>query len=133
MWQTLCSVPLLASSSDLVTLGPALTQIGVGSLIAAPAFATTWQLWKRLDKEREEVRLLQLARVQDAKDAVLRERELADRLGPLLANAAEVLSTAPARFDQALNQVQTASRSSEVDQLMQRLETTVRNIAQDRR
>jgi hypothetical protein len=70
--------------------------------------------------------------VQDSKDAVHRERELADRLGPLLAEAAKVLATAPERFDQALNQVRDATRSSEVDNLMQRLERTVGRISEER-
>src|SRR6185295_9982657 len=91
------------------------TQLGIGALVAVPFSAGCSILWKALQAERTKSELLQLARVNDAKEAVHRERELADKLGPLLANAAEVLSTAPARFDQALSQVGSASRSSEVD------------------
>lgn len=107
-------------------------QLGLSSIVAVLLFGALSVVWKAYQAERNKNELLQIARVQDAKDSVTRERELADRLGPLLANAAEVLSTAPARFDQALGQVQSASRMSEVDNLMSKLEQTVSRIATDR-
>lgn len=123
---------LLSATATDPTIWSQFSQLGIGALVAVPFSVGCSILWKALSAERTKNELLQLARVQDAKDAVTRERELADRLGPLLANAAEVLSTAPARFDQALGQVQSATRMSEVDGLMNRLEQTVSRIVTDR-
>jgi hypothetical protein len=122
----------LLSVTPTESLGPALQQIGIGALIAVPAYATSWKLWQMFSASQTEVKDLQLERVQDQKDQVIRERELADRLGPLLAEAAKVLATAPERFDQALRQVSDARGANEVDQLMRRLEDTVGRISRER-
>lgn len=106
MWGFLVSV----DPSTTVDLAPALQQIGIGILIALPAWAISWQLWKRLDS------------------AQTRERDLYDRLGPLLASSVDILAKAPDRFDQALSQATSSTRSSEVDALMRQLERTVQHI-----
>lgn len=123
---------MILASSSVPDLGPAIQQIGIGALIAVPAYVTSWQLWKRLDKSLTATNELQAERVKDRDAQVLRERELADRLGPLLAQAADLLATAPDRFDKALSQAQNALRSNEVDLLMRRLEGTVERISQER-
>lgn len=122
----------LLSITQTSDLWPQLGQLGLGALVAVLPSTACSILWKALQSERSKSELLQLARIQDAKDAIARERELADKLGPLLASAAEVLSTAPARFDQALGQAQSATRMSEVDGMVQRLESAIARIAQDR-
>lgn len=123
---------LLISTSTTPDLGPQLTQLGIGALVAVPAWGACWKLWQAWQSSQAELKTLQLERVQDAKDAITRERELADRLGPLLAEAAKVLSTAPERFDQALGQVQASTRNSEVDGMMRRLESFVARLPQER-
>lgn len=99
--------------STTVDLGPALQQIGIGVLIAFPAYVTAWQFWKKLG------------------DAQTRERELYDRLGPLLASSVDILAKAPDRFDRALSQATSSTRSTEVDALMRQLEQTVKHIAEE--
>ncbi len=91
------------------------SQIGIGALIAAPAYAVVAVLWK--DRKKCE------AEVKELNDkATSRERELADRLAPLLAEAARILSSAPAQFEQALRTTRT---SSEADQLIDKLSKLV--------
>lgn len=104
-------------------------QLGIGALVAVPFSVGCSVLWKSLQKEREKSDLLQLARVQDAKDAVIRERDLADHLVPLLSQAAELLSTAPARFDRALSQATDATRSNELETAVRRLEQSADRLA----
>lgn len=106
MWQILTAV----DPSTTVDLAPALQQIGIGILIAFPAWVISWQLWKRLDS------------------AQTRERDLYDRLGPLLASSVDILAKAPERFDRALSQATSSTRSTEVDALMRQLESTVKHI-----
>lgn len=104
---------LSVDPSTTVDLGPAIQQIGIGVLIAFPAWVISWQLWKRLDA------------------ALTREREWADRLGPLLATSVDILAKAPDRFDRALSQATSSTRSTEVDALMRQLEQTVKHIADE--
>lgn len=109
------------ADATTVDLAPAIQQIGVGALIAVPAYVLSWLLWKRSDKASTECSELRA-------EQVMRERELSDRLGPLLAQSVDILSKAPDRFDRALSQANSSTRSTEVDALMRTLEQTVRRI-----
>lgn len=122
----------LAAGSTPIDLGPALQQIGIGILIAAPAFAGVWLLWKRNDQISGELSKNQAEQVADQKAQVIRERELSERLGPLLAEAVKVLASAPDRFDQALSQAQTAVQRQEVEQLIQRFKTAIADKERER-
>jgi hypothetical protein len=108
LWQLLAWVA--QSVDNNIDLGPAIQSLGIGSLIAVPAWVICWQLWKRLGEAQE------------------RERELSDRLGPLLAQSVDVLAKAPGQFDRALAEATTSTRSSEVDALMRRLEREVERL-----
>lgn len=123
---------ILGAAAQPVDLGPALQQIGIGVLIAVPAFTMLWLLWKRNDRLTDELSNNQAQRVEDQKAQVLRERELAERLGPLLAEAVKVLATAPERFDQAMNQAQSAVQRGEVESWIRRIEHSVEGINQER-
>lgn len=101
------------------------TQLGLGALVAAPPSSFCWVLWRTLGTERSKNEALQ-------RDQITRERELSDRLGPLLAEAVKVLATAPERFDQALGQAQRATATGEVDSMMRKLEETVERISRER-
>lgn len=90
----------MATSIDL---GPALTQIGIGALIAVPAYATAWKLWGAREKA-----LAENTRLRD--DQIARERELAERTVPALVEAAKMLAQAPDRFDRALDRVRNRDR-----------------------
>lgn len=91
---------LLAGTS--VDLGPALTQIGIGALIAVPAYYMAWKLWQRSTAADRQIAVLNElwrqdqkeaaeSRMQDQKDAATRDRALADRMAPLLENAVTTL------------------------------------------
>lgn len=121
-----------SGGGQTIDLGPALQQIGIGILIVAPIALVAWFLWKRNDAISVELSNLQEQRVEDQKAQVLRERELVERLGPLLAEAVRILAAAPSQFDRALNQAQSAIQRNEVETLIHRLETGIAQIAKDR-
>lgn len=112
-------------SSPNVDLGPAIQQIGIGALIAVPAYFAAWQLWK-------DNRSLRLASSTDHTSALARERELLDRIAPLLANAADILAKTPERFDKALSSAQNATEKTELDRRLGQLEEVIRLAAQGR-
>ncbi len=131
--------PLLVSQTTTVptdSVGPALASLGIGVLVALPAYAALWGLWKwariQIDKKDIEIKALQLARVQDLQDQNNRDRELADRLGPLLAEAVKISSVVPERITQALNQASTSRSTGEANELVRRLEDIVQHIPRDR-
>lgn len=128
MWWLLAQ----ASQTPTIDLGPAIQQIGIGVLIAAPMALLAWLLFKRNDKLQSEKSALEAERVDDQKAQVMRERELVERLGPLLAEAVKILATAPDRFEKTLNQAQTAIQRTEVENLIHKLEASVEGIAKDR-
>lgn len=121
-----------STGSQTIDLGPALQQIGIGVLIVAPIAALAWLLWKRNDRLSAEMADLQTARVEDQKSQVVRERELVERLGPLLAEAVRILAAAPDQFDRALNQAQSAIQRDKLEDLVRRLESEIADIAKDR-
>lgn len=96
---------LLASAPDFPTGWSAL---GIGAFVAAPAWALAYKFY--LDNKAL------------VKDAIERERELSSTTVPALTEASRLLSTAPARFDQALSQASTATKASEQDLALRRLE-----------
>lgn len=125
---------ILAASggSQTIDLGPALQQIGIGVLIVAPIALLAWFLWKRNDKLSTEMSDLQMLRVEDQKAQTARERELVERLGPLLAEAVRILAAAPDQFDRALNQAQSAIQRDKLEDLVRRLEGEISDIAKGR-
>lgn len=116
---------LLLQASPNVDLGPAIQQIGIGALIAVPAYFTAWQLWK-------DNRSLRSASSTEHTLALARERELLDRIAPLLATAADILAKTPERFDRALSGAQNATEKTELDRRMAQLEEVIRLAAQGR-
>lgn len=100
-------------------------RLGTASIVAVILSTGCWVLWRALQTERATTAALR-------QGEVLRERELADRLVPLLTEAVKVLSTAPERFDQALSQVQNATSATRTESLLTRLESVVGHIAQER-
>lgn len=98
-------------------------QLGIGALVAVPFSSGCLVLWRALLKEREKSDLLQLARVQDAKEAVERERQLNDAMGPQLVLAATLLKEVPIQFERAYNQ---AGRTDEIDLLLGKLQRMIR-------
>lgn len=116
-----------SGGSSIPDLGPSLQQIGIGVLIAVPAYVAAWKLWQ--DRQKKDSKIEELLSNQ-----IKREKELSDRLAPLLATAAEVLAKAPGQFDQALSEAHSAIRSSEMERAMERvaerLETTLSQLKQ---
>lgn len=105
---------LAATPTDL----PPWTSLGLGAFVAAPAWGVAWKLYQ------DNKALI--------KDALARERELSSTTIPALTEATRLLSTAPARFDEALNQASNATKASEVDLLMRRLEQTIDSLSRER-
>lgn len=120
-----------SGGSQTIDLGPALQQIGIGVLIVAPIALLAWFLWKRNDRLSTEMGALQELRVEDQKAQTARERELVERLGPLLSEAVKILAAAPDQFDRALNQAQTAIQRNELDNLVRRVESEIAGIAKE--
>lgn len=77
---------LAVGSTDL---GPALTQIGIGALVAAPAFGMLRVIWQKSENLSAEISKLR-------EDQITRERELSDKTVPVLGECVRVL-TAVAR------------------------------------
>lgn len=97
-------------------------QIGIGALIAMPAYAVVAVLWR--DRGRKETEIKQLN-----EKATSRERELADRLVPLLTEAARVLASAPAQFDQA---IKSAAGGADIDRVLTKLNRVIGDLDLDR-
>lgn len=97
-------------------------QIGIGALIAMPAYAVVTILWR--DRGRKEAEIKQLN-----EKATSRERELADRLVPLLTEAARVLASAPAQFDQA---IKSAAGAADIDRVLSKLNRVIGDLDFDR-
>lgn len=98
------------------------SQIGIGALIAMPAYAVVAVLWR--DRGRKEAEVKQLN-----DKATSRERELADRLVPLLTEAARVLSSAPGQFDQAIRNAAAATAGrSDVDRVLDKLDRVIGDL-----
>ena len=108
MWHLIAE--LAQTVDNAPDLGPAIQSLGIGSLIAVPAYVMVWLLWKERRESQE------------------RERELSDRLGPLLAQSVDILAKAPGQFDRALAESTSSTRASEVDALMRRLEREVERL-----
>lgn len=83
--------------SSAIDLGPALTQIGIGVLIAAPAWLTSRVLWQKSEKQSSEILHLreewrsEVAQLRG--DQILREREFSDKAIPVLGKCVEVLTS----------------------------------------
>lgn len=112
------------------TLDPTATnpweQLGIASIVCATWFLVAYTLWRQTQRQQATINTLR-------EEQIKREREMGDRIVPLLQSAADMLSRAPERFDRALGQAQAASRSSEVDQLLSYLKTSVEQIVKDRK
>lgn len=101
---------------------PPLVWIGAG--LSLPSTAS-WLLWK--DRGRQQQKSdQQLADLQLKYDN--REKELSDRVIPLLTRAVDVLSEAPARFDAALQQASESTRRSEIELMMDKLGRAVNHL-----
>lgn len=118
----------LAASQDLVSWGPALSQLGIGALVAVPSSTGCLVLWRAWQKERDKNELLQLARIQDAKDATLRERELSNTVVPMLSESSQLLATVPVRFEQALAQASDATRAGDLERAVKTLLTSAEQL-----
>lgn len=97
-------------------------QIGIGALIAMPAYAVVTVLWRDRGRKESEIKNLN-------DKATSRERELADRIVPLLTEAARVLASAPAQFDQAIKSV---TGGSDVDRVLSKLNRVIEDLDPDR-
>lgn len=104
-------VSLMGDSS--VDLGPALTQIGIGALIAVPAYYMAWKFWQLISTLRNELAAVNqerlddqkaaaseriaaqeiwaAARMQDQKDVASDALALTNRMAPMLENAVTTL------------------------------------------
>ncbi len=95
------------------------SQIGIGALIAMPAYAVVAVLWRDRGRKEAEIKLLN-------DKATSRERELADRLVPLLTEAARVLASAPAQFDQAIKTASgTATYNTDMERVLEKLNRVI--------
>ncbi len=95
------------------------SQIGIGALIALPAYAAGLALWKdrrRIERETRELN----------EHALARERELSDRIAPLLNEAVRVLSIVPTRFEESFR---SARETADVDKIVAKLTTAVEDLA----
>lgn len=68
-----------------IDLGPALTQIGIGVLIAAPAWLTSRVLWLKCEKLSDQNSQLR-------EDQISRERELSTTAVPVLGECVRALT-----------------------------------------
>jgi hypothetical protein len=96
-------------------------QLGIASIVCALLFAISWTLWRQHLADEE-------TKSQLFRDRIEREQFLSDRLAPLLADAVEILGTAPARFETALTQAQKATQASDLERLIIKLQDTLRDI-----
>lgn len=108
------------------------SQLGIAAVICVLLSAISWTLWRQHTTDLAKIEALQASRVSDAQAAVAREREVADKLVPLLATSAEVLSTAPARFSQALDDARRTTESTELAQLVAQLKAAAKDIGSGR-
>lgn len=73
-------------AASAIDLGQALQQIGVGALIAAPAYAGLRALWLKSEKQSTEISQLR-------EDQILRERELSTGAVPVLQECVRALTS----------------------------------------
>lgn len=118
-----------ATSPTDLTFG----QLGIAAVVCVLLLGSSLTLWRAYQGALQRIEALQLERIKDAQTFTERERELADRVVPLLAEAVRVLSTAPQKFDQALEQAQSVTRTSEVELMMRKVEDAVEQIARRER
>lgn len=95
------------------------TQLGVASVVAVMLSTGLFVIWRQ--SLAKDVTIAELHAAQLA-----REKELSERIVPLLVTAVEVLSTAPTKFDQALRAAQDSTQRSELDSVLSRLEATLK-------
>lgn len=107
------TLQLLAASS--IDLGPALTQIGIGALIAVPAYGLSWRLWQAREKT-----LVECAQLRE--DQVMRERQLNDTQVPLFTETARLLKAA----------ADAGPTTNEIERMMRRMEENVDRMARER-
>lgn len=74
--------PVAATAIDL---GPAIQQIGIGALIAAPAYAMLRVIWLKSEKQSAELS-------QSREDAISREREFSTGTVPVLQECVRALT-----------------------------------------
>lgn len=117
MWELLMAV----DPSTTVDLAPALQQIGIGILIAVPAYVTCWQLWKRLDRALSECSRLQQERVA-------REVELSTGTVPVMAQSVDLLSKVPESIRAALSEATGTIRSSDLERALRRVEQAAERL-----
>lgn len=137
MWLT-----LLATSTPTDSIGPALQQIGIGTLVASPAWFTAWLFWKRYLAKDQELKECQQQRVKDLQDAQLlrvkdlqesqvRERELTDRAIPVLAESVKLSAVLPERITQSIREASSAQGAQRLEELMHRFEGIVNQFPRD--
>jgi len=96
-------------------------QLGISGIVCALLFGAAWTFWRRsLVLEAEKNKLYE--------ERIAREQFLSDRLAPLLADAVEILGSAPARFENALAQSKQATQAADLNRLVDKLEQTMRDI-----
>lgn len=112
---------LLLSQSPATSPDPlTFNQLGIAAVVCALLLAGLLIVWKQLLASQARERQL-LA------DQVGREKEIADRIVPLLVSGLEVLTTTPAKFQQAMDQARSSTSRSELDLVLARLEDMVRD------
>jgi hypothetical protein len=110
------------------------TQLGVAAIVCVLLFAWGWTLWQENRRKDAEISRLRDAHMRDnaaiREEQLTRERELVDRLAPLLASAVEILGTAPENFKDALREARESGRMDELSRVVGQLRDTVRDIQQ---
>lgn len=101
------------------------SQLGIAAIVCVILSIGIWTLWREGKSKDAKIESLQLARIADAQAATGRERELADRYVPLLADTATALREAPTRFDRGFAEV--AKATADIERLVTRVEAVLRD------
>lgn len=100
-------------------------QLGVTGIICAVLSLIAWTLWQDNKALRSQCSACQETRIADRDAWAQRDNERAERIIPLLSQAADALKLTPELFDRALGQARSGSSSSEVERLVRRMEQVI--------
>lgn len=116
----------LATDPSGFDLSQLLAQLGVSAVTVAAFGVAVRVLWNDNQSLRKEVRDVYSTQVA-------RERELADKMGPLLGTAIDVLARAPAQFDRVLSDARESSRVTDTDRKVEELKQSVEQMLREHR